>query len=167
MSDDATETHDDEVPEEATVDETATSDEQPTSEAKAKADAVIAERNARTVTRRTVTSRRVTPKGGAAPAKASTPAKDAPAESSSKARDAKKTESVRQRTTAAPTASPQVWDKGPSPWWVPAIMFALLIVGALVIMLNYMGAFGDASNVRLVIGLGLILGGIITATQYR
>ena len=57
--------------------------------------------------------------------------------------------------------------KGPSPWWVPALMFGLMIVGAAVIMANYMGAFGDPDNVRLVIGLVLILGGIITATQYR
>ncbi len=134
----------------------------PVSEAKAKADAVIAER--KVVARRTVTSRRVTPKGGpaAAKAKAST---DAPPASTSKARDAKKTASV---TTKAPVATPQqVYAKGPSPWWVPAIMFGLLILGALIIMTNYMGVFGDASNVRLVIGLGFILGGIVTATQYR
>ncbi len=54
-----------------------------------------------------------------------------------------------------------------SPVWVPILMFALLIIGALIIMSNYMGVFGDASNVRLVIGLGFILGGIVTATQYR
>jgi len=119
---------------------------------KAKADAVVAER---TVTRRTVTSRRVTPRGGS----------KAPAPSAaSKARDAKKTESVVTRSPVPP--SQQVYAKGPSPWWVPAIMFGLLILGALVIMANYM--IGDqASNTRLVIGLGLILGGIITATQYR
>lgn len=135
---------------------------QPVSEAKAKADAVIAER--KVVARRTVTSRRVTPKGGPAAAKAAkTTAEDPPA-STSKARDAKKTASV----TKAPVATPQqVYAKGPSPWWVPAIMFGLLILGALIIMSNYMGVFGDASNVRLVIGLGFILGGIVTATQYR
>jgi hypothetical protein len=55
----------------------------------------------------------------------------------------------------------------PSPWWVPAIMFGLIIVGALVIMLNYMGAFGDPENYRLLIGLAFILGGIVAATQYR
>ena len=113
------------------------------------------------VARRTVTSRRVTPKGGAAAAK-SAPA--APV-STSKARDAKKTASV---VTKAPAATPQqVYSKGPSPWWVPAIMFGLLIIGALIIMTNYMGVFGDASNVRLVFGLGFILAGIVTATQYR
>jgi hypothetical protein len=127
---------------------------------KAKADAAVAERQV--VARRTVTSRRVTPKGGPAAAKKAGPA--APA-TTSKARDAKKTASV---VTKAPAATPQqVYSKGPSPWWVPAIMFGLLIVGALIIMSNYMGVFGDASNIRLVIGLGFILGGIVTATQYR
>ena len=47
------------------------------------------------------------------------------------------------------------------------LKLGLMIVGAAVIMANYMGAFGDPDNVRLVIGLVLILGGIITATQYR
>jgi hypothetical protein len=129
-------------------------------ERKAKADAAVAERQV--VARRTVQSRRVTPKGGPAAAKK---AGDAAPVSTSKARDAKKTASV---VTKAPTvAPPQVYAKGPSPWWVPAIMFGLLIIGALIIMSNYMGVFGDASNVRLVIGLGFILGGIVTATQYR
>ena len=115
------------------------------------------------VARRTVQSRRVTPKGGASTSKAG--AKSAPPASASKARDAKKTESVVSR---APVATPQqVYAKGPSPWYVPAIMFGLLIVGALIIMSNYMGVFGEASNVRLVIGLAFILGGIIAATQYR
>lgn len=63
-----------------------------------------------------------------------------------------------------PTAT---YAQGPSPWWVPTLMFGLLIVGALVIMLNYMGVFGNAANIRLVIGLAFILGGIVTATQYR
>lgn len=120
---------------------------------KAKADAAIA---ARTVTRRTVTSRRVTPKGGAAQEVTST----------SKARDAKKTEAVVTRTPP-PTLKQQAYAKGPSPWYVPALMFGLLIIGALIIMTNYMGVFGDASNVRLVLGLGFILGGIVAATQYR
>lgn len=141
----------------------------PPSEAKQKADAVIAARRAkdpttaeRRVERRVVTSRRVTPKSGTKPAAG----KDAPAASESKARDAKKTEAVHARTSKTPQAQP-VKIKGPSPWWVPAIMFGLIIVGALVIMLNYMGVFGDPANTRLVIGLALILGGIIAATQYR
>ena len=150
---------DDEVEEEAI----------PESEAKKKADAVIAARRAkdptlqdRKVERRVVTSRRVTPKAGTKP----TAGKDDPPAAESKARDAKKTEQVRARTTAAPIQQAAAM-KGPSPWWVPVIMFGLIIVGALAIMLNYMGAFGDPDNVRLVIGLVLILGGIVTATQYR
>jgi hypothetical protein len=58
-----------------------------------------------------------------------------------------------------------------SPWWVPALMFTLIGAGMLVIFLNYLGVFVSAddtpSNVPLVIGLGMILGGIITATQYH
>lgn len=108
----------------------------------------------RKVVRRTVTSRRVTPKGGAK------------VEASSKARDAKKTEAIVNRAASDPDMQP-VYPKGPSPWWVPALMFGLLIVGALVIMLNYAEVFGEPDNIRLVAGLGLILGGIITATQYR
>jgi hypothetical protein len=54
-----------------------------------------------------------------------------------------------------------------SPWWVPAIMFALLGVGTLLILLNYSSAFWETNNMYLMIGLGLILGGIVTATQYH
>jgi hypothetical protein len=144
----------------------AAEEERVESEAKKKADAVIAERRAKTapvgerkVERRVVTSRRVTPKPGAKPAK-----DDAPV-ATSKARDAKKTEAVVSRTP--PVQERAAYAKGPSPWWVPALMFGLIILGGLTIMLNYMGAFGEPDNTRLVLGLGLILGGIITATQYR
>ena len=127
--------------------------EKPVSEAKQRADAIIAQRQ---VTRRTVVSKRVTPKAGTKVDAGATPV-------TSKARNAKVTEQIQARYTPPE----QTYAKGPSPWWVPAIMFGLLIVGALVIMLNYMGVFGDAENVRLVIGLAFILGGIVTATQYR
>jgi hypothetical protein len=51
---------------------------------------------------------------------------------------------------------------------VPILMFTLLIVGALVLVLNYLTLLpGATSNWYLPVGLGLILGGIITATQYR
>ncbi len=53
-----------------------------------------------------------------------------------------------------------------SPPWVPALMFGLLGVGALAIILNYIELLpGATSNWYLLGGLGLILGGIITATQ--
>ena len=55
-----------------------------------------------------------------------------------------------------------------SPPWVPVLMFALLIVGALMIVLNYLELLpGAATNWYLLGGLGLILGGIFVATQYR
>jgi hypothetical protein len=62
-----------------------------------------------------------------------------------------------------------------SPWWVPALMFTLLGLGVIIIILNYIGLVpgflpflpDDTSNVYLLIGLGLILAGIITATQYH
>jgi hypothetical protein len=58
-----------------------------------------------------------------------------------------------------------------SPPWVPVLMFGLLGLGALIIILNYLGvlptASGEASNWYLLLGLGLITGGFITATQYH
>lgn len=55
-----------------------------------------------------------------------------------------------------------------SPTWVPVLMFALLGLGLVVIFCNYLGLVpGDTSNVWLIVGLALILGGIITATQYH
>ena len=55
-----------------------------------------------------------------------------------------------------------------SPPWVPVLMFALLGLGLLVIMLNYLDLVpGGTDNWYLLGGLGLILGGIITATNYH
>lgn len=57
---------------------------------------------------------------------------------------------------------------GESPTWVPILMFALLGLGVLIIFFNYVGWMpGGTSNSFLLLGLGSILGGIITATQYR
>lgn len=55
-----------------------------------------------------------------------------------------------------------------SPPWVPVLMFGLLVAGLLMIVLNYIELLpGSVSNWYLVGGLGLIFGGIVTATQYR
>ncbi|MGQ0832387.1 MAG: cell division protein CrgA [Microthrixaceae bacterium] len=55
-----------------------------------------------------------------------------------------------------------------SPRWVPILMFALLGVGLVVIFCNYLGILpGGTKNSYLLVGLGAILGGIVTATQYR
>ena len=55
----------------------------------------------------------------------------------------------------------------PSPIWVPILLFSLLGLGVATIITNYLAVFWDMSNVVLLGGLGLILAGIITATQYR
>jgi hypothetical protein len=55
-----------------------------------------------------------------------------------------------------------------SPRWVPVLMFTLLGLGALMIFLNYLGLLpGATSNWYLLAGLGFILGGIITATNFH
>ena len=75
----------------------------------------------------------------------------------------------------APGASPRYTPPSarasdmPSPRWVPVLMFTLLALGVVVILLNYVDVIlpGATSNGYLLLGLALILGGIITATQYR
>jgi hypothetical protein len=52
-----------------------------------------------------------------------------------------------------------------SPAWVPAVMFALLGLGGIVILLTYV--IWNGRPLTLGVGLALILGGILTATQYR
>lgn len=55
-----------------------------------------------------------------------------------------------------------------SPPWVPVLMFALLGLGALVILLYYLGAVpGGRSNWYLATGLVMLLGGLYTATKYH
>jgi hypothetical protein len=55
-----------------------------------------------------------------------------------------------------------------SPWYVPAAMFGFLILGMLIIFFNYIEwPLGDASNWRLLGGLGCILAGILVATRYH
>ena len=55
-----------------------------------------------------------------------------------------------------------------SPKWVPVLMFACLGLGVIVIVANYLGLLpGEASNVYLLVGLGLITAGFVTATQYH
>lgn len=88
----------------------------------------------------------------------------------------------RQHDSAKPPASRRYTPPVPieqkiSPRWVPVLMFGLLLLGLVLIFLNYLGVMpelwwdnppgSDTSNWWLLIGLGSILGGIVTATQYR
>ena len=61
-----------------------------------------------------------------------------------------------------------------SPMWVPVLMGVLLLLGTAVILLNYVSLLpswgflpDDTSNVWLLVGLGLILVGIVVATQWH
>ena len=55
-----------------------------------------------------------------------------------------------------------------SPWWVPVMILTFFGLGLICILLNYLGLLpGGASNVYLFIGLGLIVAGFISATQYH
>jgi len=55
-----------------------------------------------------------------------------------------------------------------SPMWVPIVMGALLGVGAILIIANYLNVLpGGASNAYLLVGLALITAGFITATQWH
>jgi hypothetical protein len=94
---------------------------------------------------------RVTPKGGADPKRADGPAGGPAPDPSSR------------YTPPVPQAY------GESPRWVPILMFTLFGIGMLVIFLHYVDVLlpGASSNWWLMAGLGAILGGIITATQYR
>ena len=104
---------------------------------------------------------RVTPKGtrpGQLPTAAATPGA-----SSSDSSVRRAAEASSRYTPPVPKAFSE------SPKWVPILMFALLILGALVIFLNYLALLlpGATNNWYLIVGLVLILGGIVTATQYR
>ena len=45
-------------------------------------------------------------------------------------------------------------------------MFGLLLIGMILILCNYVGWVpGGTDNIYLLVGLGFILGGIMTATQ--
>jgi Cell division protein CrgA len=73
---------------------------------------------------------------------------------------------------AGPAPSSRYTPKAPpeyrvSPTWVPVLMFAFLIVGALVIIVNYTGAAWSTNNWYLIGGLASILAGILVATQWH
>ena len=55
-----------------------------------------------------------------------------------------------------------------SPQWVPVTMFALLVCGAAIVILNYLGVLpGEQQNRYLFLGLAEITAGFVFATRYR
>jgi LPXTG-motif cell wall-anchored protein len=59
----------------------------------------------------------------------------------------------------------------PSPKWFGALVLILLFGGVAVVVANYMGVIPgtgkNATNLYLFLGLGLIAGGFMAATQWR
>ena len=73
---------------------------------------------------------------------------------------------VRTSTPSGRYTPPIPREEKVSPPWVPVVMFGCLILGVAVIVLNYLNLLpGDASNGYLLVGLGLITVGFVTATQ--
>ncbi len=96
-------------------------------------------------------SRRVTPKGGA-PAVAKKPRSGAHHADEASSR----------YTPPTPSSYYE------SPTWLPIMMFALLGLGMLVIVLNYVHLLpGGESAWYLLVGVACITAGIITATRYK
>src|SRR5699024_8650988 len=100
-----------------------------------RADETPTEEPAHPVVRRKIVSKRVTPKGGG-PARSTGPATKA---SVSAARSRSKNpddadELLVMEDEPSLAERYQAAAKLPSPWWVPALMFGLLIVGALIII---------------------------------
>jgi len=55
-----------------------------------------------------------------------------------------------------------------SPQWVPVTMFALLVCGGVIVILNYLGVLpGEQQNRYLFLGLAEITAGFVFATRYR
>ena len=101
---------------------------------------------------------RVTPKGGPAAARAGESKHHLP-------HIGHQEPSVQASTRYTPPV-PQ-FKKHSAPW-VPYVMFGLLGIGALVILLYYLGAVpGGRSNWYLAVGLAGVLGGLYTATKYH
>lgn len=101
---------------------------------------------------------RVTPKGTRPGEKSGGPS--TAAKPSGAARDADDDEYASGRYTAPIPASMRE-----SPRWVPALMLALLILGAVLIVLRNMVFTGN--NWLTLLGLASILGGLYTATKWR
>jgi hypothetical protein len=120
--------------------------------------------------KRKVAGGRVTPPKGAVP-KTTTSASSSSSSSTSSSSSAKSKGPAESSRYTAPIPR----EMKISPWWVPALMFTLLGLGVIIIICNYIGLVpgfipglpDDTSNTYLLIGLGLILGGIITATNYH
>ncbi len=75
---------------------------------------------------------------------------------------------AKRRPTPPKRRPDPVQTKGPSPTWYVATMFGLMVVGIVMILVNYMGFLpGGTSNTYLLGGLGLIAIGFAMTLNYR
>lgn len=58
-------------------------------------------------------------------------------------------------------------DRPKSSVWLLVLIFGLLGLGTATIIVNYIGFLWDTSNVVLLLGLGLVFSGLISATRLR
>ena len=114
-----------------------------------------------------------TPEGAKAGAGGDTIGRLKPAADADKKQTGPRTRPAPTKRTTPPASArytpPVPRSEKVSPLWVPILMFACLGVGMLTIILNYVNVLPgpDPSNVYLMIGLGLITVGFITATKYH
>ncbi|HEX6597445.1 MAG TPA: cell division protein CrgA [Acidimicrobiales bacterium] len=114
-----------------------------------------------------------TPEGAKAEVGGDTIGRLKPAESTDKKSSGPRTRPAPTKRTTPPASArytpPVPKSEKVSPLWVPILMFACLGLGMLTIILNYVNVLPgpDPSNVYLMIGLGLITVGFITATKYH
>ena len=77
-----------------------------------------------------------------------------------------RSKSKRRRYQPPPRKKPK-----PSPRWFGVFILALMFVGVIMIVLNYLGLIpttgGQANNIYLFTGLGLIAAGFLAATQWK
>jgi hypothetical protein len=74
-----------------------------------------------------------------------------------------KSKSKRSRYTPPPPKKAP-----PSPLWWGSLMGALMVLGLIIILANYLGGLpGDTENRYLILGLGLISVGFMMATRLR
>lgn len=82
-----------------------------------------------------------------------------------------KPRSRRKDRRGSARTSPEPEAKGPSPRWVVALMCGFLLLGLLWIVLYYivptLPLISDLGGWNLIIGMGFITAGFITATQWR
>jgi hypothetical protein len=107
----------------------------------------------------------------ATPGKRKVDQDDAAGAASTRVTPPKAKQAAKQATPTRYTPPTAAAKRGPSPRWVPVLMFALWGLGLLLIVLNYMGILPGAEDGSngwyLIAGLGSVLAGIMVATQYR